>query len=183
MTYEIIRESNKVEVLKHFIRIEATLCECKDKRKEMINWTCLPDPDFIQKVHNFAETRDDENPTLVWTIGIGNNRDRPQKVRRWILANINLDCLYTCGINKKVNSDLDSVKGNLKCFVNEGYATKHCCEFCTSSVPIDEKRMIIGIAHPTDNRDGEIEIVDGCHRVIAMLANGIEDSQAYVAEL
>ena len=183
MQYETICESNKAEVLRHFIRIEATRSKYADERDDMINWTRLPVPDFIQKVYNFAETRDDENPTLVWTIGIGENCDRPRKVRRWILANINFDCLYTCGIKEEVDSDLDSVKGNLKCFVNGGYAIKHCCEFCTNRVPIDEERVIIGIAHCTNNRDGEIEIVDGCHRSIAMLANEIEHSQAYIAEL
>ena len=183
MTYEKVRASNTNEVLRHFICIEATRSKYVNERDDMINWTRLSASDFIQNVRNFEKKRRDENPAIVWTIGTENNPNRPQEVQHWILANINLGDLYTCGINKKVDSDLDSVKGNLKCFVNEGYATKHCCEFCTSSVPIDEKRVIIGIAHPTHNRDGAIEIVDGCHRVIAMLTNGVEDSRAYIAEL
>ena len=183
MQYETICESDKVEVLRRFIRIEATRSEYANKQDDLRNWIRLSDPDFIQKVRNFEKKRPDENPAILWTIGTEKDRNRPQKVRRWVLANVNLDCLYTCGINDEVNSDIDSVKGNLKCFMNEGYATKHCCEFRIGRVPINEKRVIIGIVHCTDNRDGEIEIVDGCHRVIAMLANGIEYSQAYIAEL
>lgn len=183
MTYEKIRESDTNEVLRHFICIEATRSKYANKRDDMINWTRLSDTDFIQKVRNFEKKRSDENPAILWTIGTEKDCKRPQKVRRWILANINLGCLYTCGINSKMKSDLDSVKGNLKCFVNRGYTNKYD-EFCTNRVPTDEElKVIVGIAHDTDDRDGKIEIVDGAHRAIAMLANGIEYSQAHIAKL
>lgn len=182
MRYEIIRESNVAWVLRHFIRIEAARSKYADKREEMISWTCLPDTAFIREVHNFAQMRDDENPTIVWIIGTNINKHY-LKVQRWVLANINLDCLYTCGISSKMRSNLDSVNGNLKHFVDRGYATKHN-KFRINSVPSDgEVRIVIGIAHLKHDRDGEIELVDGAHRAIAMLANRISSSQAYIAEL
>lgn len=182
MNYETISESNKIEVLKHYICIEATKLKCEDKRNEMRSWVYLQDRDFILKVRNFEKSRDDENPTIVWTIGTEKNPNRPQKVRRWILAHINLGCLYSRGINPKMKSDLDSVNGNLRCFVNRKYAARYK-EFHTDRVPTNTEARVIGIVHCTDNRNGEIEIVDGCHRVIAMLGNAIESTEAYIAEL
>lgn len=182
MKCETIGESNKIEVLKHYIRIEATKSKYEDNRKEIMSWVYLPDGDFIHKVRNFEKTRDDENPTIVWTIGTEKNPNRHQKVRRWILANINLGCLYTCGINPKMKCDLDSVNGNLRCFVNRKYAVRYK-EFRTDCIPTNTEASVIGIARCKDNRNGEVEIVDGCHRVIAMLANGIESTEAYIAIL
>ena len=182
MGYERIQECNAAEVLRHFVRLEASRSKYADKREEMINWISLPDIAFIQQVHNFAQVRDDENPTIVWTIGSETNKHY-LKVRRWFLAKINLECLYTCGISCKMRQDLDSVNGNLKKFVKEGYAKKYG-EFHMNFIPSDtETRRVIGIAHLKPDRDGKIEIVDGVHRAVAMLANEISLSQAYIAEL
>jgi hypothetical protein len=82
MRYEIIHEINVAKVLRHFIRIEATRLKYADKREKMISWTCLPDTAFIREVHNFAQMRDDENPTIGWTIGTKINKHY-LKVRRW----------------------------------------------------------------------------------------------------
>ena len=173
MQYETICESNKVEVLKHFIRIEATRSKYVDKREEMMGWICLDNPDeFIQEVRNFEKTRKDENPAILWTIGTEKDPVRPHKIRRWILAKVDLRSLYTLRINSKINPHLDLVNGNLERFVRRGYPAEHD-EFHTSHVPTNEKRVVIGIAHFKENRDGEIEIVDGCHRAIAMLTNEI----------
>lgn len=181
MNYETISESNKIQVLKHFIWIEATKLQCEDIRNEMRSWVYLQDRDFIHKLRDFEKSRCDENPTFVWTIGTETNPN----CRCWILANINLGCLYTCGINSenpKMKADLDSVNGNLRCFVNKELASNYK-EFGTDCVPFNTECRVIGIAHCKDYRNGEIEIVDGCHRVIAMLANGIESTEAYIAEL
>ena len=133
----------------------------------MLNWTSLPDDAFINKVHHFAEVWDDENPTVVWTIGTKANKHY-QRVFRWILANVNLGCLYTCGISSKMQHDLDSVNGNLRRFVNHGYAIRYD-EFRIRSTPIaEELRIVIGIACVKYGRDGNIELVDGAHRAVAM---------------
>ena len=185
MTYEEICECNKVDVLKHFIRVELQKCDYKDKREEMMTWTYLPGQAFIDKVRDFEKQRCDENPIFGWAIGTEKNPTRHQEVKRWILAKINLGSLYTCGINSEINAHLDfpDVKGNLKSFVLGKYVHKHG-EICTDSFPVDkELTTFIGVAHHTADRDGEIEVLDGNHCAMAMLANGIERAEAYIAEL
>ena len=101
------------------------------------------------------------------------------------LAKINLGSLYTCGINSDINAHLDllDVKGNLKSFVLKKYVHEHN-EICTDSTPSDkELTTFIGIAHRTEDRDGEIEVLDGNHRAMAMLASGGERAEAFIAEL
>ena len=150
-----------------------------------MTWTYFPGQAFIDKVCDFKKQRCDENPVFVWTIGTEKNATRYRKVKRWILARINLESLYTCGINSKINAHLElpDVRGNLRSFVLRGYVNEHS-EIRTDSAPTDkELTTFIGIAHRTDDRDGDIEVLDGNHRAMAMLANGIERAEAYIAEL
>ncbi len=74
-----------------------------------MGWNHLPDTDFIDKVQKFEKERKDENPIFVYTIGTKKNRTRFEKVKGWVLANIKLDSLYTCGINSEINSHLEPV--------------------------------------------------------------------------
>ena len=185
MSYEEICECNNVGVLKHFIRVESQKCDYKDKREEMITWISLPDQAFIDKVRDFEKQRTDDNPIFGWTIGTEKNPTRWQEVKRWILAKIKLESLYTCGMNSKINVHLDlpDVKGNLKSFVLKPHAHEHK-EICTDSVPTDkELTTFIRFVHHTAGRDDEIEVLDGNHRAMAMLANGCEHAKAYIAEL
>ena len=154
-----------------------------------MSWIHLSDADFITKVQKLEKERDDDNPALGYTIGTNKNPTCWKKVKRWILANINLQSLYTWGIdpdNLELKRDLDSVKGNLKRFVKRKYAKKHNDEFCTDWNPTHEVfKLLICVSpnSPEKDRDGEIEIVDGCHRAVAMLENEIEHVKAYIAEL
>ena len=185
MSYEKICDSNKVTVLKHFIRVESTKNKHAEKREELMGWISLPDMDFIDRVRDFEKQRCDENPIFVWTIGTAKNSTRYQEVKRWILARINLGSLYTCGINSEINAHLDmlDVNGNLKSFVLGKYVHEHE-GICTDSFPADkELTTFIGVAHHTEDRDGEIEVLDGNHRAMAMLANGVERAEAFIAEL
>ena len=177
--YTIIRESNVVEVLRHFFHIEATRLKYAGIRDEMLSWSSLPDADLIRKTRNFAQKLNDINPTLIWTVGI-NNDHRHLSVRCWVLANINLGCLYTKGINPKMQSDLDLVHGNLKYFVDKGLAVKYN-EFSKKSTLIEgEAKTLIGIGHAQVGLEGHIELVDGAHRVVSMLTNGARSSNAYI---
>ena len=185
MSHEEICECNNVGVLKHFIRVESQKCDYKDKREEMITWISLPDQAFIDKVRDFEKQRTDENPIFGWTIGTEKNPTRWQEVKRWILAKIKLGSLYTCGINSEINAHLDmlGVNGNLKSFVLGKYVHEHE-GICMDSFPADkELTTFIGVAHHTEDRDGEIEVLDGNHRAMAMLANGVERAEAFIAEL
>lgn len=189
MTYEEICECNKVDVLKHFIRVESQKCDYKDEREEMITWISLPDQAFIDKVRNFEKQRTDENPAILWTIGTAKDSSRLSLVKGWVLVKVNLGSLYTCGMNREVNVHLNlpDVKGNLKCFVDRGYVSKHPEEFHTDRNPMDGAlRVLIGVTrrtHQEKERNGEIEIVDGCHRAVGMLQNGEKYAQAYIAKL
>ena len=180
--YKIIRECKVAEVLRHFICMEADRPKYADMRHKMLGWLKLSDRRLIRKVRKFEKTRDDDNPTLGWTIGTRANSNY-RGVSHWVLASISLADLYTCGINPKMKGDLDSVNGNLKRFVDAGYATKYP-EFRLDSIPSEGKaRTLIGIARSESNRDGNIELIDGAHRVVPMLANGIMSSDAYIGEL
>lgn len=185
MSYEKICDSDKVKVLKHFIRVESTKNKYAERREELMGWIHFPDIDVIDKVRDFEKQRCDESPIFVWTIGTEKNPTRHRKVKRWILARINLGSLYTCGINSEINAHLDmqDVNGNLKSFVLRGYVNEHR-EIRTDSAPTDKEfTTFIGIAHRTSGRDGEIEVLDGNHRAMAMLANGGERAEAFIAEL
>ena len=185
MAHEKICDSNKVAVLRHFIRVESTKKKYADRREELMGWIRLSDMDFINKVQNFEKERDDVNPAILWTIGTEKDRSRPPKVRCWILAKINLGSLYTCGIKSKINAHLElpDVRGNLKSFVLGKYVHEHG-EIRTDSFPAEkELTTFIGVAHPTSGLDGEIEVLDGNHRAMAMLANKSEHAEAFIAEL
>ena len=185
MSCEKICDSDKVKVLKHFIRVESTKSKYAERREELMGWISLPDMDFIDRVRDFEKQRCDENPIFVWTIRTAKNSTRYQEVKRWILARINLGSLYTCGINSEINAHLElpDVRGNLKSFVLWKYVHEHG-EIRTDSFPAEkELTTFIGVAHPTSGLDGEIEVLDGNHRAMAMLANKSEHAEAFIAEL
>lgn len=175
--YEFIRESSVAEVLRYFISMEAE--KYADKREEMLKWLSLHDRKLIRKIRKFEKKRDDDNPTLGWTIGTRANSNY-LKISRWIFTDIRLVDLYSCGINSDMKDDLDSVKGNLKHFVDAGYPRKYP-EFRLESVPPEgEARIFVGIARSDPNRDGSIELIDGSHRAVAMLANSITSTNAHI---
>ncbi len=180
--YRIIREVKIIEVLRHFISMEADRDKYKDMRDKMLGWLRLSNRKFIRKVHRFEKDRDDVNPALGWTIGANGNKHY-QNVSRWVLANIQLTDLYTCDIKSKMKDDLDSVNGNLEQFVKAGYAREYT-DFQQDRVPSEGKaRIVIGIARRESGRNGSIELIDGAHRIVAMLVNGITECDAYIGEI
>ncbi len=189
MNYNRIAQSSTIEVVKHFWRLEAADCRDKvivDKMMSMIN--IQAPEEFRPKVRDsvddrtFAKGKYYDNPTLVWTTGTEKNPDRPHQVQNWILAEIDLGCLYTSRINEEMEADLNTVNGNFKRFVEKGYACKYK-EFRLDRVPCGTEAIVIGIARRKPSRDGTVELIDGAHRVVSMLHNNIEQSEAYIAEL
>lgn len=182
--YEVIRQSNVTEVLKHFIQMEASRPKYTNRKKEMLEWITFPDAAFIKEVEKFKEGRcaeGEENPTFVWTIGTSKNKHY-LKVSRWVLANVNLQCLYTQGINPAMRNEIEAVGGNLKRFVECGYARNYS-EFQVSlNLPPEEARIFVGIAHHKHDRNGKIELIDGAHRVVAMMSGGLTSAKAYIAQ-
>ena len=189
MNLENLRKSSVVETVKHFWQLELVECKHEVDREKMLNLIRIEDPkEFKQKVRdllkdrNFAKGKYYDNPTLVWTTGTEKNPNRPCQVQNWILAEINLGCLYTSRINKKMEADLNAVNGNLKRFVERKYAPKYK-EFQLDRVPSGSAATVISVARRKPGREGEIELIDGAHRVVSMLYNNMEQSEAYIAKL
>ena len=99
MSYEKICDSNKVEVLKHFIRVESTNCECAKRRKELMGWITLPGDDFINRDASVQEREKRQQSYLC----IYNRRAAVTKLEGWVLAKINLGSLYTRGMYPDIN--------------------------------------------------------------------------------
>jgi hypothetical protein len=170
------------DVLKHFIIMEASRKKYADRAEEMLGWLELSNDEFIQKVREYEIARDDDNPVFGWTIGTRKNSFY-KNISHWVLKEISLADLYTCGINSEMKADLDAVRGNLKRFVDTGCAAKYP-EFKLDSVPPQEEaKIFIGIARSDCNRDGSIELIDGVHRAVTILARGIVRSKAYIGAL
>ncbi|MBI1923405.1 hypothetical protein HYR99_04050 [Candidatus Poribacteria bacterium] len=177
--YCVIQEVRMREVLEHFLHLEITRPQYMNRRQEILGWLSLSDQQFFQRVRQFATERDDVPPALTWTVGTLENTFHLQ-VRRWILAEVDLSLLYTCGLNPLVNDHLAVVRWNLKQF---GRFANQYPEFQLNRVPSGEHQRIIGIVRHDPDRDGCIEIVDGAHRVVAMLANNIKQTIAFLGEL
>ena len=161
--------------------MELTKKQFNSRGAEIHEWFSLPDPEFIQKVKEFEKGREDDNPTLGWTVGTRRSKTY-LKVRRWVLAQVYLSVLYSCGINPCMKEDLDAVRGNLKQFWMNEY-TKKYREFRLDSTPSEGKaKTIIGIARSKPERNGSIQVIDGAHRVIGMVANDIHQCWAYLGE-
>jgi len=170
------------DVLRHFIIMEASRERYANNAEGMLSWIKLSDDKFIQKVREFEVTRDDDNPVLGWTIGTRRN-SLYKNISHWISAKVYLDDLYTCGINSEMKADLDAVRGNLKRFVDIGYAAKYSEFKLDSDLPQNEAKILIGIAQFYSDRDGTIELIDGAHRAVTMLSKGITKSKAYIGIL
>jgi hypothetical protein len=177
--YTVIREASVCEVLKHFIRTERTRQHYAYLSKELAAWLDIDGQQFLARMRAFADERDDINPTLTWTVGTRGNKHH-ERVLRWVLAQLRLAALYSCGINDAMKDDLDAVSGNLAAFVAR--ADKHP-EFQLGAVPDGDLRIVIAVAGAQASRDGTIEVVDGAHRAVAMLAIGITETTAFLAEL
>ncbi|HYV39721.1 MAG TPA: hypothetical protein VE988_28795 [Gemmataceae bacterium] len=177
--YTFLREATLREVLEHFVKTEVTRNEYANCRGELQALLACEDRTFFKRMRKFADDRDDVNPTLTWTIGTHANKHH-ERVQHWVLAEVTLDSLYSCGINPAMQADLDRVNGHLASFAE--FAQKYP-EFQNDSVPQGDQRIIIAIAKTEVSKKGTLEVVDGSHRGIAMLAKKIGSTSAFVAEL
>lgn len=171
------KDVNVVEVLRYFVRLES--------RKAMWSyiepWIHLPDEQFKEHVHQWSNERKDVCPVFVWTIGLGNNRSFA-KVRRWVRTQIEIQELYSCGINRKMESDLDKVKGNLALFAKHFAGDYDEFNSGIESETV-ETSILITVAHLTKDKSGTLELLDGAHRVMTMIRNGKHSALSFVAEL
>jgi len=166
------------DVLRHFFGMEMTR-DCYAKQRQALEqWLRLDDEEFLSKMSQFHRDRKDDNPALDWTVG-----SRKSRIASWTQAHIPLGAAYSCGISSSMRHDLDLVKWNLQRFLSCGFASKYP-EFRLKTVPETvELRTVIAIRRDREGRDGRFQVIDGAHRIVAMLAHGISECPAYVAQL
>lgn len=171
------------QVAEYFLRLEA------DKNDslaiKLASGIFSNDDDFFQQYRAYAnicknEKRD--SPVLVWTIGVpGDNRFRD--IKEWRLEKVNLDQLYSCAMGKNMGAELDAVSGNLKMLTSiiKNNPSKYT-EFDLSRIPsYGDKQIAIGVAHSINGHQGSVELIDGAHRVVSMIANDENCMFVYLA--
>jgi hypothetical protein len=179
--YEVLRDATLREVLESFLRTEASRPECAAQRDaiDACFAPTLDDDGFIKRVRDFATARNDVNPVLTWTIGTLQNKHH-ERVSRWVLAKMDIDSLFSCGINPTMKADLDAVQGNLARFSTVAHRYP---EFRMGILPKGDQATIIAVARECGGRNGTIEVIDGAHRVVAMAGGRVQNTPAFLAEL
>ena len=64
--YQVIREATLREVLEHFLRAEMVRPKYTERREDLVEWLTLDDAAFLQRMREFAASRNDVNPVLTW---------------------------------------------------------------------------------------------------------------------
>ena len=168
------------EVVRHFLRLEAKRPKYSDKEEEILAWCKLSDSEVMERARHWGEQRDDVNPALVYTVGIGNDA-RNSRVASWTRERIQCGDIFTCGMSSCMRPDIDAVRGNLSAFALS--SAKKYPEFRPLSELCDMQRIVILVAHRQDGRDGNYEAIDGVHRLVAFCCSGIQEVEAYVAHI
>ncbi len=78
-----------------------------------------------------------------------------------------------------MKADFETVEWNLSRFAPLAHKYP---EFRLGKVPDGEALRIVGVAHQSQGRTGSIELVDGAHRIVAMMHRGVATVPAYIGE-
>lgn len=175
--YTAIRIVDVAEVIRHFFYMEANRDKFSSYKEEILSWRSLSNQDVLQKALEFGKRRDDINPVLTWTVGTATNKHY-QKLDQWSFGTIDLNILYSHGINTSMKNDLSSVMGNLSDFAQ--IYSKNYKEFLLTTLPEDKFKILIAIARSNPKYKGKLELIDGAHRAISMLKNGITKTDTYI---
>jgi hypothetical protein len=181
-----IVSANRREVVEHLLQLEVGKGDIEAER--LISRANMNDDEFFRGVRDYAERHKKAEgrilPVLVWTVGLDDD-NRHISVQRWYRTDIHLGKLYSNGIGLHTKDDLDSVQGNMRLFAAIVQANPgRYPEFNLARTPKSEyQRTLIGIVRHTPRCLGEIELIDGAHRTVSMLANGTHLAPAYLAEL
>jgi ParB-like nuclease domain len=168
------------EVVRHFLRLEAGRSKFANRKDELFSWCELSDSEVMAKARRFAEERDDVNPVLVFTVGARGD-DHSSRVASWTRERIKCRDIFTSGISSRMRPDIDAVRGNMLAFAL-GPAMKYS-EFRPLSPLCDISSIVILVAHRRQTRDGQYEVIDGAHRLVALCRAGAEEVDAYVAHM
>jgi hypothetical protein len=168
----------KADVVRHFLRLEASKAKYKEKKEAMLWWCSLPDEQLLKHARAFADERDDTNPVLAYTVGT-TKADYSSRIVLWERYWINCTEIYTCGISPSMRPDIDAVAGNLREFAMR-FAAKYA-EFADRlPLPKGDEAVISTIAQKKHGRRGLYELVDGAHRLVALCRGGVETVEAYI---
>jgi hypothetical protein len=138
------------------------------------------DNSFIETVRCFAAEHDSGNPVYTWVF------NRINQIKRWVRVDeVDVRRVYSKRINSTVESCLLAERGNLARIAALVAANDTLArEFDLSRLPTTMvESTIIGVLRTDPSRDGTIELIDGAHRLISMIAAGVDHVPAILAEL
>ena len=115
------------------------------------------------------------NPAVVW-LGYNPNDQRP--LVSWSRAlEIDVRAIVSKGLNRAWADTLKDDHWNFFRFVTTRQST-YKNEYDHSGDLSDERKWIIGIVHP--ERPGEVEMIDGSHRLASMILKNLKTVNGYV---
>jgi hypothetical protein len=169
------------EVVRDFLRLEATRQRYSARKTEIIQWCELPDRELLALARNFGEERKkltgEINPALVYTVGVASD-DRHTLVRSWSHDQIPCKDIYVSDISSSMAADLHSVGGNILKFAMNSSAKY--LEFRPLLTSPESLGTLIVVAQSRPDRDGVYELIDGAHRLVALCRAGVENVEAHV---
>lgn len=171
------------EVLEYFLELEATKPAYASRRLEFEAWKKLDDDSFFSLVKRFGNEQEGLNPLLTWTVGTQKTlfHNYNKRVSSWCEGIVPLEQVYTMGINQSMKGDLSLSSWNLERFTRS-HAQKYE-EFQLQRHPGRSSIRIVVVKHRKIGKIGEYEIIDGAHRAIAMIHQGVRETPAYIARL
>jgi hypothetical protein len=125
---------------------------------------------------------DTGNPTAVWTIGRGGDR-RCDYVRLWVRAvDVPLGAFYSNGVNQRIDPDLRRLGGKIAAFAPLAHLfPSEFPRLDTVPPDKDDARTVIGVVSQTDFVAGRIELIDGFHRAVSLIRQGVGSVPTYLA--
>ena len=173
-------EITTMEVVRHFLRVEATRPKFAAQREELLACCELPDSEILAVAKRFSEERDDLNPVFAYAVGRADD-GRHKNVTGWTRQRVRCRDIYTCGISPEMLPDIHAVRGNIPEFALK-FAGKYP-EFQPLSELDELLTVVILVHHRQGGWSGDYEVLDGAHRLVALCRAGIEEVEAYVAQL
>ena len=173
------------EIVRHFLRLEARRSKYSNRKDELLGWCQLSDSEVMVNARGFAKKRidvnpDDVNPVWVYTVGVGGD-DRSSQVAAWSRERIRCGDIFAPRISSQMQPDIDEVRGNILAFA-QGPASKYS-EFRPLAALCEVTGILIVVAQRLQGKDGEYEVIDGVHRLVALCRAGIQEVEAYVAHI
>jgi hypothetical protein len=157
-----------VDVCRYFLRCEFV------KSSFHSDPATLSDEDVRRAMTEFGQQHS-SNPAVIW-LGFS-PKDKRAQVKWRHLELIRVHSIYSNGLNSEWKAALQGVNGNLMRFIAECKET-YKTEYDRPDQPPADLSLILGIIQK--DRPDEIEIIDGSHRLAAMILKGVTVIGGYV---